>query len=193
MTVDRAAQGTGSVWCHAISVSSAGAEPRRASAGSSPLACGPRPASTPAGGTAGPGGIVQGFAPLTLKPVCGQHRLDITHPTHATHTVWGSLHEGQLEKLDVTMSRSIDAIWVTSNPPGATIRIDAQRVGRTPKRLEVLGHVPLSVEISKRGYRTVVESLYSTTPRSTLAVRLTPVAKPAPVKPSSSLFPPKKR
>jgi hypothetical protein len=146
-------------------------------------------ASTPAGATVALDGTVQGFAPLTVKPACGQHRVDISHPTHATHTVWGSLHEGQPEKLDVTLSRSIDAIWVTSHPPGATIRIDSQRVGRTPKRLEVLGHVPLNVEISKRGYRTVVESLYSTTPRSTLAVRLTPVAQPPakePAKPSAS-------
>ncbi len=134
--------------------------------------------AVPAGSTVDLDGAPQGLSPLTLATTCGQHRIDVSHPTHATLSVLGTLVEGQPETIDVTLARRIDAVWVVSRPVGAMVYIDGHPIGRTPKRLDVLGHVPLTLEIRKRGYQPVVEHVYSTTPRNRLAVQLTPERQP---------------
>lgn len=130
--------------------------------------------AVPAGSTVALDGVPQGLSPLTLATTCGQHRVDVSHPTHATLSVLGALLESQPETIDVNLARRIDAVSVVSRPVGAMIYIDGHPIGRTPKRLDVLGHVPLTLEIRKRGYQPVVEHVYTTTPRTKLAVQLTP-------------------
>jgi len=134
----------------------------------------------PAGASVALDGVARGPAPVTIATACGQHRLDVSHPTHRPLTALTALQPGSPEVLEVTLSRPIHAVWVTTVPEGATIYIDGQPVGETPRRLNVIGHVPLALELRKPGYRSVTEHVLSTVERDRLAVRLTPVSAARP-------------
>jgi len=118
-------------------------------------------------------GTLQGSAPLAIDASCGQHRIEISHPGYDTMTTWATLAAGRPERIDVPLARPIHSVLVSTWPSGATIYIDGSPAGITPRRLNVLGHVPVTLEIKKPGYRPVTEHLFSTTPRDWLGIRLT--------------------
>jgi len=135
--------------------------------------CQVRVASTPTGARVAFDGEVRGSAPLEIDASCGQHRIEISHPGYVTTTTWAALAAGRPELIDVPLARPIHSLLVGTLPKGATIYIDGSPAGVTPKRLNVLGHVPMTLEIKKAGYRPVTEHLVSTTPRDWLGIRLT--------------------
>ena len=130
-------------------------------------------ASTPTGASVAFDGTLQGSAPLAIDASCGQHRIEISHPGYDTMTTWATLAAGHPERIDVPLARPIHSVLVSTWPSGATIYIDGSPAGITPRRLNVLGHVPVTLEIKKPGYRPVTEHLFSTTPRDWLGIRLT--------------------
>jgi hypothetical protein len=85
---------------------------------------------------------------------------------------WVILDAEQPEAIDVTLARPIHAVSITSEPDGAAIYIEGRLAGTTPANLNVLGFVPLSVTIAKPGFAPVLQNLYSSAPRDSLAVRL---------------------
>ena len=65
---------------------------------------------------------------------------------------------------------------VTSNPPGATMKIDGQNRGTTPiSKAIVLGGGSYNLEVQKIGYKTWSRTVESTPGRQKIDCRLTPV------------------
>jgi hypothetical protein len=130
--------------------------------------------STPVGATVSLDGIEQGESPLTLAASCGEHRIDVAHASHASRTVLAALASEFPQTLDVTLPSRIDAVLVVSKPAGATVYLGGKPVGITPRRLDVLANSPLTLELRKRGFRTVATKIQTTMPSTQVVVRLTP-------------------
>lgn len=154
------------------------AEPTQATNGWPTVGDGPCRLSVfakPAGSTVELDGVLRGPSPVTLAGPCGQHRVDVSHPTHRTMTAWTTLRPDQPESVEVALARAIYTVSVTSNPPQASIYIAGALAGRTPKVLNVLGHVPVTLVIKKPGYLPATRQVLDPMPRNKVTVRLTPI------------------
>jgi hypothetical protein len=133
--------------------------------------------ATPAGASIDVDGTSRGQSPLTIATTCGQHRVDVSHRTHRTMTVWAHLRPGEPESMEIALTRAIHIVSITSAPTGASIYLDGVKTGRTPKVLNVLGHVPVTVEVKKPGYRPVVQHIINATPHNNVSLQLTPIVR----------------
>jgi hypothetical protein len=68
---------------------------------------------------------------------------------------------------------------VTSSPPGAFIRLDKHRIGRTPREIDTPRFERVHIEASLPGYRRWRKTLYMKEAESQVDVRL--VRAPAPL------------
>ncbi len=128
--------------------------------------------STPTGATISVDGIEQGKAPFTVATTCGEHRVDVSHATHESRTVWAVLDRDHPKAVDVILPSRIDSVTIVSKPAGATVYVGGKAVGTTPRRLSVLANSPLNVELRKPGFRTVATQIQTTTAATQVVVRL---------------------
>lgn len=119
-------------------------------------------------------------APFALAAPCGLHHLDISHPQYVTTSAWVNFGPDHPEVLDVQLARPIHSVSVATMPAGASILLDGKPAGESPRTLAVPGYVPMTVVLTKPGYRTVTRHFASTAPRDRLVVGLPP-ARPLPV------------
>lgn len=128
--------------------------------------------STPTGSIVALDGVTQGESPITIATSCGRHRVEVSEQRHQTLAAWVTLAIEQTERIDVPLTRPIHAVAVTTRPSGAAIYIDGSPAGTTPTMLNVLGHVPITIEIKKAGYQPLIQHLYSTNPLDKLAIQM---------------------
>jgi hypothetical protein len=128
--------------------------------------------STPTGAMVALDGVRQGESPIAMATTCGRHRVVISEEHHQTMAAWVTLAIEQPERIKVSLARPIHAVAVTTKPSGAAIYIDGSPAGTTPTTLNILGHVPMSLEIKKAGYQPLIQHLYSTTPLDKVAIQM---------------------
>ncbi len=129
-------------------------------------------ASSPAGADVAVDGTLRGTSPLAIATECGTHRIDISRVRYQTMTVWAAVAGDRPEPIDVALARPIHTVWIATRPAGAQIVIDGHAVGQTPTALNVLGYVPVALELRKPGYRAAMREIYSIVPRDAVVIPL---------------------
>ncbi|MFN0249188.1 MAG: PEGA domain-containing protein [Kofleriaceae bacterium] len=131
--------------------------------------------TTPAGSIVRLDDQVMGPSPITIQGACARRRVDAKHPRYAPGTKWVNLAADKPASVDIPLSRPTHRITVISQPAGATVSIAGKRAGTTPTAVQMMGFTRVALTIEKKGYQTVVESVYSKSDGERRTVTLTRV------------------
>ena len=129
--------------------------------------------TTPAGSIVRLDDQVMGPSPITIQSECARKRVDVKHPRYAPGTKWVSLAADTPASVDIPLSRPTHKVTIISQPAGATVSIAGRRAGTTPTAVQMMGFTKVALTIEKKGYKTVVESIYSKSDGERRTVTLT--------------------
>jgi hypothetical protein len=96
-----------------------------------------------------------------IRGTCGRRRVDVKHPRYAPGQKWVTLSQEKPATADIPLNRPTHAVTIITQPAGATISIGGRRAGTTPTSVQMMGFTKVALTIEKKGYKTVVESIYS--------------------------------
>ncbi|MGE0395367.1 MAG: PEGA domain-containing protein [Kofleriaceae bacterium] len=117
--------------------------------------------TTPAGSIVRLDDQVMGPSPITIQTSCTRKRVDVKHPRYAPGQKWVTLSESKPASVDLPLNRPTHAVTIVTQPAGATVSIAGRRAGTTPTSVKMMGFTKVALTIEKKGYKTVVESIYS--------------------------------
>ena len=101
------------------------------------------------------GDRVVGHTPLELTDLApGEYSLTLSHPLYKDLALEETLTSGGSTVVERTLTPGTGELAVTSQPVGAWIEIDGERVGATPATLADLPIGPLVVILGAEGYRS---------------------------------------
>jgi hypothetical protein len=129
--------------------------------------------TTPAGSIVRLDDQVMGPSPITIQGECGRRRIDVKHPRYAPGQKWVTLAQASPSTADIPLNRPTHAVTIITQPAGATISIGGKRAGTTPTAVQMMGFTKVALTIEKKGYKTVVESIYSKSDGERRTVTLT--------------------
>ena len=114
--------------------------------------------SEPAGAAVIVDGTQAGRTPLRRKVAEGNHALEVRADAEhlRPHSAHVAVRRGTEEKLVVTLEEITGALLVATEPPGATVSVDGQRVGTSPVRMEAARVGRREVVIEKEGWERKV-------------------------------------
>jgi hypothetical protein len=118
-------------------------------------------ATTPAGSIVRVDDQPIGPSPVTIKGACKRTKIDVKHPRYAPAIKWVTPIADKPLSVEVPLSRPTHAITVVTVPAGATISIAGNRAGTSPTSVKLMGFTTITLTIEKKGYKTVVEKVYS--------------------------------
>ncbi len=127
---------------------------------------------TPAGSTVKADGAKIGVSPMVLDGPCERRRLDISHPRYAAVTRFVTPVLDKPESIEVTLVRPTHSLTIVTTPPGATISIEGRRAGTSPTVVQIMGFYGVKVTISKPGFKTITQRVYSKVKQDRLTVRM---------------------
>lgn len=117
-----------------------------------------------------------GTTPLTLQVLEGRHVYEVRRSGFKSNVDRIEVVAGQAQEIPVVRLEPADAVLrVTSDPPGATVRVDGIYRGETPLEVAAPPGVNLAIRLSKTGFETAErETSVRSGQTSELAVRLDP-------------------
>jgi hypothetical protein len=130
-------------------------------------------ATTPAGSLLRLDDRSIGSSPITIDASCDKHKLEISHARYQSATRWIALAAEKPQQLEISLSRPIHAVTVTSFPPGAELSIDGRRAGITPTVVQMMGFATAKLTFTKPGFQSVTTKVYSKLPEDRVFVKLT--------------------
>ena len=111
----------------------------------------------------------RGRTPLTLSLVGDKaYRLTVSKAGYGTDSRELRVEGGRSASLAVRLAPELGTVFLTTNPPGATLTVNGKPSGSATQRLS-LQTVPQTIEIAKEGYETFKTTL---TPRHGVPNRL---------------------
>jgi hypothetical protein len=131
-------------------------------------------ATTPAGSIVRVDDQAIGASPLTIDGSCAKHKIDIAHARYQSATRWVTLAADKPQQLEVSLTRPIHDVSVTSSPSGADVLIDGHRAGTTPTVIQVTGFAAVRLTFRKPGYHSLTKRVYSKLAQDAVAVQLAP-------------------
>lgn len=141
--------------------------------------CVARVTTKPAGAAVFWGDLSLGPSPIENAPVrCGSAVVTVRHDRYADLTRTITAERGRNAVLSERLARPPAKVSVTSSPPGARIRLNRQAFGEAPRKISTLRYESVRVDASLPGYQPWSKTFYMREPETTVAVMLTPVAKP---------------
>jgi len=129
--------------------------------------------TTPAGSIVRLDDQVMGPSPITIMGACARRRVDVKHARYAPGLKWVTLSADKPASVDIPLSRPTHAVTIITQPAGATISIAGRRAGTSPTAVQMMGFTKVALTIEKKGYKTVVESIYSKSDGERRTVTLT--------------------
>jgi hypothetical protein len=129
-------------------------------------------ATTPAGSMIRFDDQALGPSPLTIDGTCDKHKVEASHARYQSLTRWVTLVADKPQELDLSLSRPVHAVTVTSSPPGAELSIDGHRAGTTPAVVQVMGFATVHLTFTKPGFQRVTKRIYSKLPQDRVFVKL---------------------
>ena len=129
-------------------------------------------ATTPAGSIVRLDEQPVGASPITIKTSCDKHKVDVAHARYQGVTRWVTPTADKPEPLEISLSRPIHAVTVTSVPPGAELSIDGRRAGTTPTVVQVMGFASVNLTFTKPGFQSVTRRVYSKLAQDRVSVKL---------------------
>lgn len=129
-------------------------------------------ATTPAGSLVRLDDQPMGPSPLTIDGTCDKHKLEVSHARYQTLTKWVTLVADKPQEVDISLSRPIHAVTVTSLPAGAELSIEGHRAGTTPTVVQMTGFATVHLTFTKPGFKSVTKRVYSKFPQDRVFVKL---------------------
>lgn len=121
--------------------------------------------STPQGADVTVDGAFRGKTPLFLVDLpVGDHRIAFTAPGHLPKEVPLNVSDRTPQKVMAELGRNTGTLKITSEPAGATVRLNGNERGQTPCEMTDILPGESSIEVVMDGYQPYVE-------RVTLAAR----------------------
>jgi hypothetical protein len=166
------------------------APPPAAAAGPAPVAaakvppaaraeCVARVTTKPAGAAVFWGDVSLGPSPIENAPVpCGNAVVTVKHERYADATRTITAERGRSAVVSKRLARPPAKVMVTSSPPGAHIKLNRHAFGEAPRKISTLRFERVRVDASLPGYQPWTKTFYMKEAETTVAVMLTPVAKP---------------
>ncbi|MBA3454435.1 MAG: PEGA domain-containing protein [Deltaproteobacteria bacterium] len=128
--------------------------------------------STPAGSIVRIDDQVIGPSPITFDGPCKRRKVDVKHPRYALGTKFVNLVPDKPTTVEVPLARPTHAITIMTMPPGATISIAGNRAGTTPTSVKIMGFTGVTLTVEKKGYKTVVQKVYSKVDQDRITLKL---------------------
>jgi hypothetical protein len=129
--------------------------------------------TTPAGSMVRLDDQLMGPSPITIQSACARKRVDVKHPRYSPGMKWVNLAADKPATVDIPLNRPTHAVTIVTQPAGATISIAGRRAGTSPTSVQLMGFTKVALTIEKKGYKTVVESIYSKSSGERRTVTLT--------------------
>jgi formylglycine-generating enzyme required for sulfatase activity len=115
--------------------------------------------SEPPGATLTVDGTASGATPVTVDLMAGEHRLLVTHPGYTDWVRSLTIAPNEPLILPVTLSLADATVALTSQPDGATVRVDGEYRGRTPLELNLTPGEAHRLQLGKSGYADLDQTL----------------------------------
>ncbi|MDB4962334.1 MAG: hypothetical protein JWP01_2333 [Myxococcales bacterium] len=128
--------------------------------------------STPAGSIVRVDDQAIGPSPITIDGPCKRRKVDVKHPRYALGTKYVNLVAETPTAIQVPLARPTHAITIVTVPPGATISIAGNRAGTSPTSVKVMGFTQLKLSVEKKGYKPVVQKVYSKVDQDRVMIKL---------------------
>ena len=94
-----------------------------------------------------------GRTPLTLDGLpAGDYSLTLSHPLYESVVVEEALPSGGSTLVERTLARALGSLRVATEPPGAWVEINGERVGTTPATFDDLPVGALTLTLGAQGY-----------------------------------------
>ncbi len=112
--------------------------------------------STPAGAVVSLNGQIKGRTPLTISELAsGEYEITITKDLYHSYTERFIVTDGSDNTRDITLLPAFGQLIIETNPVGATIYLDGQIKGQTPKSFNELPSGNYALRIEKNLYQPV--------------------------------------
>jgi hypothetical protein len=128
--------------------------------------------ASPKGASVSIDGRDVGSASRPITTTCGPHEVEISRRRYATAKHSIVLTPDQPHRLEVSLERPLHTVTVETTPPDALITIAGEQVGTSPSPLQIEGFRNVTLTISKPGWRTTTQRVYSKVPHERIVVRL---------------------
>jgi formylglycine-generating enzyme required for sulfatase activity len=115
--------------------------------------------SQPPGATLTVDGTASGVTPVTVDLMAGEHRLLMTHPGYADWARSLTIAPDEPLIVPVTLSPADATVALSSQPDGATVRVNGEYRGRTPLELSLSPGETHRLQLGKSGYADLDQTL----------------------------------
>jgi len=141
--------------------------------------CVARVTTKPAGAAVFWGDVSLGPSPIENAPVpCGNAVVTVKHERYADLTRTITAERGRSAVVSERLARPPAKVMVTSSPPGARIKLNRHAFGAAPRKISTLRFERVRIDASLPGHQPWSKTFYMREAETTVAVMLTPVAKP---------------
>lgn len=109
----------------------------------------------PSGATVKVNGQTMGQTPVDIRLAPGGYLLEVKKDRYSAYSRQFNLKKGETLPVDKDLSPEFGLLSVSTDPPGATVRLDGKEIGRTPLSRQELSLGSYVMELRLEGYASV--------------------------------------